>query len=343
MDGLGTKVARCALFEGSPVKRPVLAALCALGVSLAALPGRATPSLWERTLAPKSKRAAALTRSLGRMIEEAHEAADNQEVLQDFRLAAVAMAELSGAAALEDPALLLLYGHLLLDANSARESEARALSEQLLERVGPGELWLEAEARALLARAERDDATQAIANITRGLALTWDARVRSALLRERANVRMALGELALSAKDLRAALAVAERPEDRALARYALGLTLERSADLPAALAELRHAEAIQASLGSRELSLLETHELCLFRPFDRHYVLALTAMALAEREDDPERAGLELERASVEWERFEIAAPADDPWLANARLHRGVVEQRRDSLAEEFPEESEE
>ena len=313
------------------MKRRVLAGVCALGVLFCAGTSEAAPSFWQRTLDPKTKRSAALVRSLGRMLDDAREAADDAETLQRFRLAAVAMAELAGAPALDDPVLLLLYGHLLLDADIARESEARELAEKLLERSGSSEHWLEREARVLVARASRVEAAPAISGITRALAVTWDAHTRSSLLRERADARMALGDVRGSLSDQRAALGVAERASDRALSRYGIALALERSADLPAALGELRLAEATRARLGRSELSLLEAHDVFTFRPFDVHYVLALTAMALAGHAGDTESTLVELERALAEWDRFEILAPADDPWLASARLHRRAVEQRRD------------
>src|SRR5262245_5085070 len=98
-------MARSAHAGGSTLMWRLTLGICALGQLLGALPAHAEPSLWERTLDPRTKRGASLVRSLARTLDDASEAADDTETLRNFRLAAIAMAELSGAPALEQPAV----------------------------------------------------------------------------------------------------------------------------------------------------------------------------------------------------------------------------------------------
>jgi tetratricopeptide (TPR) repeat protein len=313
------------------VLAPLLAAL-ALG------PGaHAQSTLWQRVADPTVRHSDKLLRSIGRMIDDTGEVVGNPDEMKDFRLAPLLMADLSGAQALDDLALWIVLGHVIVDADAGRDDEAGRLAERLLERVGPSDLWLEAEARVLEARAARESAERAIHTTTRALPLVWEPAIRSALLRQRAQARMAEGDVRGSAADQRAALAAADRASDRGLARFGLGIALERSGDLPSALAELRLAQAT-APAGSGEPSVLDAPGAFLFRPFDVHYVSALTAMALAERALDREGALSELQRALENWERFEITAPGSDAWLGSARLHRAACARERDELARRTP-----
>jgi tetratricopeptide (TPR) repeat protein len=312
------------MFGAGRVLAPLLAALALVSTA------HAQPTVWQRARDPGVRHSEKLLRSMGRMIDDAGLAESEPVTLKELRLATLVMADLSGAQALDDATLWLVVGHVIVDADVGREDEAGALADRLLERVGPHDRWLEAEARVLQARAARSSAERAIQATTRALPLVWEPVIRSALLRERAQAKMARGDVRGSAVDQRAALAAADRASDRALARFGLGLALERSGDLPSALAELRLAHAT-APAASGEPGVLDEPGSFLFRAFDVHYVSALTAMALAERALDREGTLAELERALADWERFEITAPGNDPWLGSARLHRAACARARD------------
>lgn len=313
-----------------------LAAWALLAALTAACPAAiAGPTIWDRVHDRDAGRWRPLLRNIGRMLDEVSEAGADAETLENFRRGAHVMAELSGAYAARDPEVLLVLGHVALEADVGQEERARALAERVLEQVGPDDLWLEARARVLLARAARGSPALAVEATNRALALSWDPVTRATLLRERAEAKMALGDPRGSVADYRAALAVADRSTERALSRFGLGLALERAGDLPSALAELRLANAAAPRSEGTDLGLLDMPGVWLFRPFDVHYVSALTAMALADATSSPEAALVELERALVDWERFELAAPADDPWLASARVHRAACERARDALGD--------
>jgi tetratricopeptide (TPR) repeat protein len=259
-------------------------------------------------------------------------------MVQDFRLGALAVAELTGARAFDDPELLVLLSQALLGAELGREDEAVTLLERALSAVPPDALWLQAEIRPLLAAAARKEPERAAREVTRALPLVWEPSVRSILLRERAEAKMALGQVRASAADARAALAAASTPVQRALARFELGLALERAGDLPSALSEIHVARLSAPALGGSELGILDLPGVFVFRPEDAHYVAALDAMAAARTASDAREALLGYERAVVAWEHYMAQAPADDRWLFVARVHATECERARARLASEQP-----
>lgn len=302
--------------------RGALACLCLFGLwpTLA----EAHVPLWERARRPQSLRDQTFLRTFGRWLDAVSEAEGDPETMQDFRLAAVATAELAGAHASTDPRVLLVLGHALLDADIAREEQVRGIAERLLNALESDQAWLEAEARTLDALASRDRPERAITKVTRALPMVWAPAIRSTLFRERAEAQMAIGRLQRSIRDYRLAQAVADRAILKALARFGLGLALERSGDLPAALVELRIAHRTAPGSAQNPLEVLGPPGSRFFRKFDLHYVSALTAMALASEEGaPPESRRLFYEQSQKEWNHFERAAPPSDPWLPNARLHR--------------------
>jgi tetratricopeptide (TPR) repeat protein len=282
----------------------------------------AEPTVWDHAKRVRAGRSEAFLRTFGKWLDAVPQAEGDPEVMQDFRLAAIATAELAGAHASEDPRVLLVLGHALLDADIGREEEARGLAARVLAKVGTQDAWLEEEARVLDALAARGAPELAIRKVTVALPLIWSPARRSALLRERAEAKLALGDLRGSVRDQRAALAAAERPVEKALARFGLGLALERMGDLPSALVELRVAHAVAPRSGRTDLSVLDEPGVFLFRDFDVHYVSALTSIALAVAAPNVEVARTEYERAQTDWRRYRTAAPSDDPWLKNADLH---------------------
>jgi tetratricopeptide (TPR) repeat protein len=305
-----------------------LVLLCTLCPGAAA----AEPSVWDLARSPRTGEAEELLRTLGHWLDGAPQV--DAESIRDFRLAPIAMLELKGARASDDPRVLLALGDALLRADVGREDEVRDLAERVLAGVGPGEEWLEADARLLYALASRGAPELAIRAATRALPLVWIPSARSTLLRERAEARLALGDARGSIRDLHAAIVAADLPVQKALARFLLGLALERLGDLPSGMAELRHAQAVAPRSGTSDLTVLDEPDVFLFRSQDVHYVSALAAMAAAATAVDVEAIRREYERAIRDWERFEIAAPPEDPWLGNARLHRRACERALSALA---------
>ena len=149
---------------------------------------------------------------------------------------------------------------------------------------------------------------------------------------------MALGRVRASAVDARAALAAASTPVQRALARFALGLALERAGDLPSALSEIHIARLSAPAVGGSELGILDLPGAFVFRPEDAEYVAALDAMAAARVASDVRDALLAYERALVAWEHYIALVSAEDRWLAVARVHATECERARARLARQQP-----
>lgn len=317
---------------------------CALAVLLAAASlsfgaaAEALPSIWDRARDPSSSRAERVSRRIQRVMDgEGTADVADLEALRDFRLGALAIAEMSGARAFDDPRLSLLLAQAMIEADLGGEGEAESLLLHVIEQLESGATWLEAEARVLLAAAARGMPELALERVSRALPLVWDPATRSALLRERAEARMALGDVRGSAADQRAALSTAQSPVQRALARFGLGLALERGGDLPGALGELRLAHASAPPIAGTDLGILELPGAFVFRPFDAHYTAALSAMGRARLAADPERALLDYERAVVGWEHFVAAAPSDDRWVPAARLYQSGCERELDALRQKL------
>jgi tetratricopeptide (TPR) repeat protein len=273
-----------------------------------------------------------------RVLDHVNQAEDDADMMQDFRLGALAVAELTGAREFGDPRLLVLLSQALVGAELGREDEAVALLERALLAKAPDELWLEAEIRPLLAAAMRRDPERALREVTRALPLVWEPSARSILFRQRAEAKMALGQVRASARAARAALAAASTPVQRALARYALGLALERSGDLPSALSEVHLARLSAPALGGSEHGILDLPGVFVFRPEDAEYVAALDAMAQARVAGDARAVLLGYERALVAWEHYAALASSEDRWLAVARVHQGECEREHARLLREQP-----
>jgi tetratricopeptide (TPR) repeat protein len=231
---------------------------------------------------------------------------------------------------------LILLSQALVGAELGREDEAVALLERALAATEPEQVWLEAEIRPLLAAATRSDPERSQREVTRALPLVWDPGIRSILFRQRAEARMALGKVRPSAQDARSALEAASTPVQRALARFALGLALERSGDLPSALSEIHIARLSAPALGGSELGILDLPGVFVFRPEDAEYVAALDAMAAARAAADVRDAVLGYERALVAWEHYIAVVSSEDRWLSVARVHAGECERARDRLSRE-------
>jgi tetratricopeptide (TPR) repeat protein len=163
--------------------------------------------------------------------------------------------------------------------------------------------------------------------------MTWQPDARATLLLNRAETRMARGDLQRAIDDYRQSLALASDPELRALGYYGLGISLERDGDLPSALGAMRAASAARPPTLPR--SVLDGPGVFFLPRYDRHYYEALEAMASAEQASDPEVKLLELQRAIGHWSRYlTYAEPAAHRWVRNARLHRLACTREFDELA---------
>lgn len=302
-------------------------------------PARAESSIWERARDPRAARVDRALRRLELALDGASQSED-RDMIADFQEGALLIAEMTGARALGDPRLSVLVANALLTAGLDREREAAELLERALSDLAAPAPWLEAEILPLLAAAARADAARAVTAVDRALPLVWDEAGRAFLLVERAEAKMALGEVRASVRDARLSLSVARGARARALSRFWLGLGLERSGDLPAALAEMRLA---RLELPAGDPDILDDPDTFALRPLDADYAAGLAGRAMAEAEGklEPKRALSHYAQALWSFARYVKAAPSDDRWLASARAHHKVCERALGELKKKLGAES--
>ncbi len=310
-----------------PALTPAGAALFSLLFALSPTrPASAEPSLWQRSDDRSLARVERALRRISRFVDWVEEADADPDMRHDFWLGALVTAEQSGARALDDPRLELLVAQILLGAELGREAEAAELARKVLARAP--EPWLEAEARLVLVLAAREP-EPAIGEIARSLPLIWDSRTRSELFRRRGDARMALGDVRGSLGDYRAALGADDSARSRALARFGIGLALERSGNLPEAFRELELARLSAPRVFGVELGVLSMPGVFAYRSEDVPYALALAEQSLALTATEPDIARAACERAVQAFREFLSQAKAADPWLERARRHAGELETR--------------
>jgi hypothetical protein len=295
-------------------------AVAALSLTSAEPVAFARPTIWERTERPALNRTDRAWRRISRYMDSVEDA-QNPEMRHDFWLGALLMAEESGAAVLPDPGLRLLLAQILLGTELGREAEAASLAHGVLAEAGPDDLWLEAEARVVLAFAAKDPEL-AIREVARALPLVWDASTRSDLFRRRADAKMAERDLRGSLADYRAALQADDSARRTSLARFGIGLALERSGNLPEALVELHRARLAAPRVFGGELSVLLLPGVFAFRPADVYYVVGLTELSRIPNPADPDGEAAACERAHADFREFRSQAPLGDPWLERAERY---------------------
>ncbi len=317
-------------------------ATLAAAVALAAPPALAAPTLWERARDPQTARAERARRRRARRFDGVVQAEGDLQMMQDFRLGTLAIAEMSGAHAFTHPRLRLLLARVLIEADIGREAQAAELARAVLDRLAPGEVWLEAEARVVLAAAAKEP-DAALREIARALPLAWHPGTRSALLRRRADARMARGEVLASASDYRAALPTSGFAAESALARFGLAVALERSGNLPAALEELRLARLVAPRVHGAELGVLSLPGVFAFRPWDAHYAIALAELSAIDGAADASAAALTCEKAMAGFQEYLGAAPPSDPWIPAARVHLEAIKPTCREMRERAPRDEDE
>jgi tetratricopeptide (TPR) repeat protein len=306
---------------------PCLALLCVW----AARPAAAQPSVWEVAKDPRQARAHHALVAVERMLLRADIALD-PFMQRNFMRGALAMLELAGGEELPDPRVRYLLADLLLDSTVQRDAEARSTVERALALAPDSPLAGRGWFNLAIACAKLGDPQREREAYTRALDLIWEPRFRSNILVNRGESHMVQGNLLLAIRDYREAIRIATGPDHQALGHYGLGIALERSGDLPAALDSMRVAESIQfPGVGSA----LDLAGVFFVPDYDKHYYRALGAMALARSADKPVERRAELERAFSEWQSYLLdAEPDGHRWAENARLHRASIEKQLAQLA---------
>ena len=302
-----------------------VSAAVAVGLALAALaPGAvAGPSLWYRASHPNARLEARLLRAIERMLDAEEQSASDPEQASHFSRAAVAMLDLAHLPPPEDPRLACAMARALIGSNLGRGAEAEALLRRAIPKLPEGTLLVMAWHDLGRARALQGDAAGARDAESRVLELAVLPSERALALYERARAELRLGEVASAALDFRRAADGAPTELVRLRARYALGVALERSGDLPGAWAALSQAAGARLPLSryptDDPLELPGAFD----PPYELEYVKALVALARARQTAEPDERRPHLEKALRHWDLYLEAVPPSEPWIVNARRFR--------------------
>jgi tetratricopeptide (TPR) repeat protein len=281
----------------------------------------ADSSLWQRARDPELARSEALADKLERMLALG-EASRSAVVARDFALAAVAAADLAGANRLPGARLKCLLGEVLIRADFPRR--ARDVLSRVVDELPPGPLAASCYYSYGLALAYLGETKAEIQAFTRALAYTEGRGPRANLLYNRADARVAEGQLAEAIDDYRSAIALAVHPELAALAYYGLAVALDRYGDLPAAWLALDSAHRISPPFSAFPgRDILDAPSVFFVPPYEKEYYRALSRMAVARSASSQTERREHLARALEHWEAFIAAGePVNDRYLENARLH---------------------
>jgi tetratricopeptide (TPR) repeat protein len=301
--------------------------LAAVLVSLVALvPGELTaePSFWQLARSPSAAAERRLHDALERKLESWKAIGPEPELKRDLALAAVAMIDLARVDRPKDPALCVLIAETLVLAKAGRETTVRELLLRATSALKKGPLSAKAHYRLGQSFARSGEAARARAEYTEALSQAWDPELRASAYCYRGHANLALGDFAGAIADHRRAVELAPTKDLEALSRYALGLSLERSGDLPTALGVLDTAARIRLAVPPYDSEdPLELPGVFFVPTYDRHYLRGLSRMAVAKRAHDREARDAALESAIAAFDTYLVAAKPDDAFRANARNHR--------------------
>ncbi len=143
---------------------------------------------------------------------------------------------------------------------------------------------------------------------------------RATALSNRAEARMAQGDLEGAVRDYRAALAITADP----VATLGLAVALDRLGDVAAAL-----FEAEKSHLLDPEARRLGSDGVFFVPPYERHWYEALLAMASASRAERPAEAASHWRAAAASFGAYVAEAGPEDPWLPLAEARRLQCESR--------------
>jgi tetratricopeptide (TPR) repeat protein len=317
------------------VSRAALPVAATLALALvSATVARAAPTVWDVVRDPGLERADELMSLAERSRVPAEDALDDagmflpsgtsEELNRQLNARAAALINLGDGQSLGDSRLLFLLGDALVQADDSYLAEGRLRLTQALasdpESPLAPEAWFSlaiAEGKLRHHEAEREA-------YSRALELAWEPELQAALVTNRAESTMAGGDLRLSIRDYRLALALARSATTQALAYWGLAVATERDGDLPSALELARRAASLRFGPPNHLVVALDLPSVFFTPDYEEHYYRALATMgeaAAAPQLDDKRQL---LQAASLLWSLYIDGATRDsERWLPNARAHR--------------------
>jgi len=292
----------------------------------------AQPSVWDVARDPQLGRDYDTLVAVERILSRDELAPFDPTMPQRLMRAAIAAVELAGRDHVGDPRLHFLVGDLLSDPLVGRDRDARDVLDRALAVAPDSPLAGRAWFNVAIASARLDDPERERMAYPRALEHIWERGFRANILTNRGESNMVSGRLDAALADYRKAIVLADRPDVQALAHYGLGIALERSGDLPAALDAMRVARSIRiVGIGSA----LDLPSVFFVPAYDVHYYKALSAMSAARDAKKPRSEAAALLSAAAHWDEYLDAASADGHrWVPNAKRHKKTVLSRLDKLA---------
>lgn len=298
----------------------------------------AQPSIWDEAKNPDLAKAEHVLHAVERMLLRAQEARFDPDMQSDFTRSALAMLELAGGSALPSARMKYLLGDLLVDSSVGRYKEAEQLLRSTLRAAPDDPAAAQGWFDLAIAEAKLHKPKKEIEAYDRALERAWEPQLRATIFMNRGESRMVMGHLQPALADYRHAIQIAREPRLRALAYYGLGITLERSGDLPSALDAMHKANAIQVQIGATYGSALDLPTVFFVPPYDLFYYKALSNMAAARDAQKPSNKVVELERAISYWTRYLAGAGRDHtPWVRHAKLLRASCRRKLDKATVEL------
>ncbi len=301
------------------------------------LPARASaqPSIWDEARDPHLAKAEHVLHAVERMLLRAQEAQSDPDMRADFTRSALAMIELAGGSELPDVRLKYLLGDLLIDPAVGRYAEAADLLHRALRQAPQHPLAAQGWFDLAIAEAKLHKPQKEIDAYNHALERMWQPDLRANVYMNRGESKMVMGRLQPALADYRHAIEIAQRPSLLALAYYGIGITLERSGDLPSALDAMHKANAIKIPpLGIG--SALDLPTVFFVPAYDMAYYKALSRMAAARDATKPSDKVELLQNAVAYWKRYLVPAERDhQPWVQHAKLLLGSCQRKLAKLAQ--------
>lgn len=306
------------------MRTAVAFALVVVGVGIAReVQASHRPTFWERLGRPEALREARAREEVERLLFEAELFGWDAPATPDrLRLALFVLSQLDVERA-ADVRLRFLLGRVLCLLGEWKRGAS--VLEAAIEEAPSHPMVGEALFRLAIAHAWLGERDREIALYDAFLERTTSPAMRATALSNRAEARMARGDLNGAVRDYRASLAIEADP----VATLGLAVALDRLGDLPAAL-----VEAERALLLDPDAERLNDSRVFFVPAYERHWYEALLAMAAARRAEDEAEALSHRQRAAEHFAAYVRAASPLDPWrtLAKARQHeceRGVARAR--------------
>lgn len=283
-------------------------------------PGEATsrPTVWERARRPAAILEERARQDVERLLFEVELFGWRSSSTQGRLRSALDALRLVDAERADDVRLRFLLGRVL--GLLGEWPRAASVLEAAIDEAPTHPMVGDALFRLAIAYAWLGEREREIEMYDAFLERTSTESARATALSNRAEARMAQGDLREAVEDYRAALAITVDP----VATLGLAVALDRLGDLSAAL-----AEAEKSRLLDPEAARLRGDGVFFVPAYERHWYEALLAMASASGAKSPAEATPHWRAAAARFAAYAEEALPEDPWLPLAKARRLQCEAR--------------